>query len=173
MAFRIINKRTRVLLLFLGIVVIVGIFVNESYDVRNLSFATLGKIISDLNLFRATITTQLEPPEYSEMGGIEEKLEELFAEVPVISEPETQEEVIAPIIEPEQTPEEGKEVVIISSETELALMKIKVRVDEISEETQRIDKEVKKLKALVEIEKKVKKITDKVQNLSQEVKKSG
>lgn len=168
MAFRIINKRTRVLLLFLGIVVIVGIFVNESYDVRNLSFATLGKIISDLNLFRATITTQLEPPEYSEMGGIEEKLEELFAEVPVISEPETQEEVIAPIAEPEKLIKTE-----ISPETELELLKIKVKVDEIAEKVEELDKEVQKLKTLVRIERGIKEITQKVQELSQEVKKSG
>lgn len=161
MALRITNKITRVLLLVLGIGALVGIFVSEYYD---LSFEKIKQILSDLNLLRATVTTQVEPPEYSEMGLAEEKLEKLFVETPVPVGPEIREEGI--VLEPESEELIEQE---ISPETELALMKIKVRVDEISEKVQDLDKKVKKLEALTKIEKEVKRISQEVQELSQEV----
>ena len=80
MAFRFLKRKTRVWFLVFCIIVVLGAFAWEKYNIWELSIERLKSMLSDLELLRATVTTEIE---FSEDLGVdlsEMDLEDIFAE---------------------------------------------------------------------------------------------
>jgi len=160
MQFRILNKEITVFALVL-LIIVGGVFLVQEYQFGNKYLRPLKLfLLAKLNSLEAIFSPKVPKTELfetSEFGTSEINIDNLL--------PEEKEESLG-----EEEGEKGGEEMAETPTSQMNLIEIKTKLDEIRKKTKQVDQEIKKLKSLIRVKKEIDNISQQVKKIDQQIK---